>query len=85
MLDGYHYERRPPLRCPLVALGGNDDPDVSRADLVAWREETSGRFTHHTFSGGHSYIRSEREAVTAVIANQLSVLISAMARWSAAR
>lgn len=85
MLEGYQYEHRSPLRCPITALGGNADPDVSRADLLAWREETSGRFTHHTFTGGHSYIRTEREAVTAVVANQLSVLIGVMARWSAAR
>jgi medium-chain acyl-[acyl-carrier-protein] hydrolase len=85
MLDRYVYERRAPLRCPIVALGGEADPDVPLGDLAAWRGETSGRFTQRTFSAGHSYLRNEREAVTAVIANQLSVLIGAMARWSAAR
>jgi surfactin synthase thioesterase subunit len=85
MLDGYRYETRSPLRCPIVAIGGDTDPDVSHHDLMAWRGETSGRFTHRTFTGARAYLRNEREAVTAVIANQLSVLASAMARVSAAR
>ena len=85
MLDGYRYERRSPLRCPIVALGGDADPEVSRDDLSAWRAETSGRFSHHGFTGGHAFLRNEREAVTAAVANQLSVVIGAMTRWSAAR
>ena len=85
MLDGYRYEPRSPLRCPVVALAGDADPDVPRAALDAWRRETAGRFSSRTFTGGHAYLRHEREAVTAAIANQLSVLISARERWSVVR
>jgi surfactin synthase thioesterase subunit len=83
MLDGYAYEPGTRLRCPIVAFG--NEPGASGTDMTAWREETSGRFSLRTFTGDASYLQREREAVTAIIANQLSVLVSAMARWSAAR
>ena len=85
MLDGYVYQPGAPLRCPIVACGGASDPDVSRNDQVAWRAETSARFSLHVFAGDASYLQREREAVTALIANQLSVMASALARWSAVR
>lgn len=85
MLESYQYESRPPLMCPVVACGGAGDPHASRDDLEAWRHETRGRFSVHTFGRGHFYFQEEREAVTALIANQLSVLMSAMGRWTGAR
>ena len=50
--------------------------------MTAWRAETSARFSLHIFAGDASYLQREREAVTALIANQLSVMVSALARWS---
>jgi medium-chain acyl-[acyl-carrier-protein] hydrolase len=85
MLDGYTYQPGAPLRCPIVACGAVSDPDVSRNDLSAWRAETSARFSLHTLAGDASYLQREREAVTALIANQLSVMASALARWSVVR
>jgi medium-chain acyl-[acyl-carrier-protein] hydrolase len=80
MLENYRYEPGPPLPCPIVACGGSADPHASRLELEAWKSETKSRFGVHTFAGGHFYLHDEREAVTALIANQLSVLIGAMAR-----
>ena len=85
MLDGYIYQPGPPLRCPIVACGAASDPDVSRYDLSAWRAETSARFSLHTLADDASYLQRERETVTALIANQLSVMVSALARWSVVR
>ena len=85
MLDGYVYQPGAPLRCPIVACGAASDPDFSRNDQPAWRAETSARFSLHVFAGDASYLQREREAVTALIANQLSVMVSALARWSAVR
>jgi len=84
MLDGYRYHAGPPLRCPIVACCGAADSYASRADIEAWRSETTGRFSCHTFAGGHFYVQREQEAVTALVANQLSVMVSARARWAAA-
>ena len=85
MLDGYVYQPGTQLRCPIVACGAASDPDASRNDLSAWRAETSARFSLHILAGDATYLQREREAVTALIANQLSVMVSALARWSAIR
>jgi medium-chain acyl-[acyl-carrier-protein] hydrolase len=85
MLDGYACQPGAPLRCPIVACGAASDPDASRTELGAWRAETAARFSLHVFAGDASYLQREREAVTALIANQLSVMVSALARWSVVR
>ena len=85
MMDNYRYQSGAPLRCPIVACGGTADADVSRADLEAWKMETCGRFSLHTFPGGHAYLQREHEALTTLVANQLSVMVGALARWPAAR
>jgi surfactin synthase thioesterase subunit len=84
MIDGYRYQPAPPLRCPIVACCGAGDPYASRPETEAWRSETTARFSLHTFTGGHFYLQREQEAVTALVANQLSVMVSARARWAAA-
>jgi medium-chain acyl-[acyl-carrier-protein] hydrolase len=82
MLETYRYEPGAPLPCPIVACGGAADRHASRLELDAWRRETRSRFSLHTFGGGHFYLHDEREAVTTLLANQLTVLVGAMARWT---
>ena len=82
MLETYRYEPGAPLACPIVACGGSADRHASRLELDAWRRETRSRFSLHTFGGGHFYLHDEREAVTTLIANQLTVLVGAMTRWT---
>jgi medium-chain acyl-[acyl-carrier-protein] hydrolase len=85
MLESYRYEPATPLDCPIVACGGASDPHASRQELEAWRRQTRSRFSVHTFGGGHFYLQHEREAVTALVAAQLSVLLGAMSRWTTVR
>jgi medium-chain acyl-[acyl-carrier-protein] hydrolase len=85
MLEGYRNEAAAPLTCPIIACGGATDPHASRAELEAWKRETSNRFSVHLFSGGHFYLQQEHEALTALIANQLSVMVAALTRWAAIR
>ncbi|MFE9422257.1 thioesterase II family protein [Kitasatospora sp. NPDC006697] len=52
------YRPRPhrtPLRAPLSAFGGADDPWAPEELLEAWSKETSVDFRHHTLAGGHFY------------------------------
>jgi medium-chain acyl-[acyl-carrier-protein] hydrolase len=84
MLEGYRYEAAAPLACPIVALGGAADPHATLPELDAWRRETTGRFSVQMFEGGHFYVQQEREAVTALIANRLTVLVGALSRWAGA-
>jgi medium-chain acyl-[acyl-carrier-protein] hydrolase len=39
--DTYEYTEEAPLACPITALGGLQDFDVSRRTIEAWREQTS--------------------------------------------
>ena len=85
MADTYQYEGGAPLDCPIVACGSLADPFTSRADLEAWKVETRSRFSTQMFAGGYSYVQREQEALTAVISNQVSVMVGAMARWMGVR
>jgi surfactin synthase thioesterase subunit len=83
MMERYRYETAQPLRCPIVACDAMADPHVFRGDAEAWKRETTGRFSIQRFGGDRSYIHREREAVTALIGNHLSVIVGALARSAA--
>src|SRR5262249_2197855 len=54
----YRFEPGEPLSCPLTALGGLDDPEVSADDLHDWREQTSAVFMARRFPGDHFYLKT---------------------------
>jgi medium-chain acyl-[acyl-carrier-protein] hydrolase len=54
--ETYSYEEGQPLECPISAFGGIDDPDVSQANLAAWRAQTSRQFSLHMMEGDHFFI-----------------------------
>jgi medium-chain acyl-[acyl-carrier-protein] hydrolase len=80
MKENYRYEASQPLRCPIVACDALADPQAARTDIDGWRRETTGRFMTQRFGGDRSYIYRESEALTAIIGNHLSVMVSALAR-----
>jgi medium-chain acyl-[acyl-carrier-protein] hydrolase len=45
------------LDCPVLALGGEDDPEVSRDDLERFRVLGRGPFAVQMFPGGHFFVR----------------------------
>ncbi len=61
--ETYAYHSEPPLDCPISALGGEQDLEVSAYDLDAWREQTARKFQLHTFAGGHFFVQAERLAI----------------------
>jgi surfactin synthase thioesterase subunit len=70
-LEEYAHEPSSPVECPLVALGGRDDPLVTRDDLEAWREETSAAFGLRTFAGGHFYFTDRTAGFFDFLAEEL--------------
>ncbi len=54
--ETYSYSPRPALSLPLYALGGRDDPHVTRPQLEAWSAHTTGAFTSAQCEGGHFYL-----------------------------
>jgi len=72
VFETYEHAAGPALGLPLLALNGENDPHVSRAEALAWGEHTTGRFEAEFFPGGHFFIQSELGAVTARVAKFLT-------------
>ena len=68
VVDTYIYSPKPPLSCPITALGGLRDSGVLRADLEAWGELTSGPFSLRMFPGDHFFLHSDELRLLDVIA-----------------
>jgi medium-chain acyl-[acyl-carrier-protein] hydrolase len=72
--DTYEYAEEAPLPCPITALGGLQDSDVSRQKIEAWREQTSATFTLRMFPGNHFFIHSNEMLLLNLVATQLGLL-----------
>jgi len=72
-LETHVPRSREPLACPILAMGGSDDPLTPRSDLEEWRRHTSGELRVRMFPGGHFYLDACRDAVVAEIAGTLSL------------
>jgi surfactin synthase thioesterase subunit len=73
-LETHRPPRRPPLSCPISAFGGDADAITSRAELEAWRDESTGPFRLRVFSGGHFYLVPHRDEILADLAGALGAL-----------
>lgn len=60
-----------PLSCPLTVLGGLQDHLVSRSHLMAWRTQTTGRFTIRMFPGDHFFLKSAQLSLLQTIGQLL--------------
>jgi medium-chain acyl-[acyl-carrier-protein] hydrolase len=71
-VESYNYRPNEfSLDCPIIALGGSDDPRVSRERLEGWALHTNSTFRAQYFPGDHFFINTAREAVIAAIADEL--------------
>jgi surfactin synthase thioesterase subunit len=57
--------------CPVTAFGGDRDPLVSGADVVAWRRHSGGVFTEHTIEGGHLFVVTAGRRMCELVAEAL--------------
>ncbi|HSB01711.1 MAG TPA: alpha/beta fold hydrolase [Anaerolineales bacterium] len=71
-MESYVYTPEPPLPCPIRALGGCDDPRLSRKRLEDWCLQTSSSCKAEYFAGDHFFIHTAREAVIASITAELA-------------
>ncbi len=72
LCDTYQYRPEPPLNCHVMAFGGLDDADVSRAALQAWEEQSTHPSPVHLFPGDHFYLRDAEALVLQHIAQSLT-------------
>lgn len=71
IFETYVHTPDEPLAIPLLALGGTEDPRVSRDQTLAWQAHTTGRFEAEFFSGGHFFTQTQHATVTARVATFL--------------
>jgi medium-chain acyl-[acyl-carrier-protein] hydrolase len=60
------------LDCPVVAYVGTADPAVQYAEMLAWRDETTGEFSVRVFRGDHFYLKGVRPDVLNAIREDLA-------------
>jgi medium-chain acyl-[acyl-carrier-protein] hydrolase len=58
--ETYAYRAEDPLNCPISAFGGSQDRKISRADLIAWRDQTRSAFSLRMFPGDHFFLHTAR-------------------------
>jgi pyochelin biosynthesis protein PchC len=68
-VETYRYQGGPPLRCPVRALNGDADPQVTSDEAGDWVNHTTGGFTSRVFPGDHFYLNRHAAAVIAEIAD----------------
>ncbi|MEU1704727.1 hypothetical protein ABZ478_04895 [Streptomyces sp. NPDC005706] len=66
-VEPYRHVPGAPLDRPVVALTGDDDPQVTLDEAKAWSEHTVGGFPPEVYEGGHFHPDSHAAAVTAAI------------------
>lgn len=72
LIETYRYLAGPPLDCPITALGGTQDEEVSREDLQAWREQTtSAYFSLHMLPGDHFFLHSASSLLLKILSQEL--------------
>ncbi|MEU7281399.1 alpha/beta fold hydrolase [Streptomyces sp. NPDC045431] len=65
--ETYRWAVGPRLNCPVFALTGDADAQVTLDEARAWGEHTSGAFSLQVFPGGHFYLNAQAAQVMAAI------------------
>lgn len=55
LVDRYHFNAAAPLACPLLAVGGDCEPDFAPRQLRAWEDYSRHWLGARCFAGGHFY------------------------------
>lgn len=85
MIETYVHRPADPLRSPIAALVGADDPLVTPRDLDGWADMTSGGFAASVLPGGHFYLSRDDDMVLTEIFRLARTLSSVMPPVAAGR
>ncbi|MGA8428650.1 MAG: alpha/beta fold hydrolase [Candidatus Sulfotelmatobacter sp.] len=78
--ETYEYAQSNLLDCPIFVLHGDEDPETSRDEALAWRACTSSAFRIDTFHGGHFFLHAAKKSIVTLIKRELSALTQAGAQ-----
>lgn len=70
LVDTYKYAEEAPLECPIVALGGRGDQEVSPKALAQW-QSVAHKFTLQLYPGDHFYVLDHWASILQLISNVL--------------
>jgi medium-chain acyl-[acyl-carrier-protein] hydrolase len=56
--ENHRVRDEAPIDASILALGGIEDPHVTRTELELWQRRTTGSFACAQFEGGHFYLAS---------------------------
>jgi pyochelin biosynthesis protein PchC len=70
-LAAYRRPEGGPLSCPIVAMVGDQDHEVSTEEIEVWAAETNAGFELRIYPGGHFYLADQVVEVTAAIEGDL--------------
>jgi pyochelin biosynthetic protein PchC len=71
LAEHYRPTWKPPLACPIVAMRGDGDAEVSAEEISAWRELTAAAFHSVEMAGDHFFPVRDPSATVASITEAL--------------
>jgi medium-chain acyl-[acyl-carrier-protein] hydrolase len=74
--EAYRYRDGPQLDCPIVALAGVEEDDLSKDELDAWSVHTNRKFQSSRFPGDHFFIESSEQLVVEAIRKKIDRTLS---------
>jgi medium-chain acyl-[acyl-carrier-protein] hydrolase len=75
--EEYAFTPEEPLTVGISAFGGLGDVDVTREDVMAWQQHTTGRFRARMLPGDHFFINSQRDVVLEAVTRDLAEILNA--------
>jgi medium-chain acyl-[acyl-carrier-protein] hydrolase len=70
--ETYKIFDKPYVHCPILALGGNDDPLVNQSFLEQWRQYTTREFEVVMLAGGHMAFKENPQPLLDVVVSKLA-------------
>ncbi|MFD6325620.1 thioesterase II family protein [Streptomyces sp. NPDC058442] len=71
LIETYAANPEGPAPCPLTALVGAADTELTAEEAQGWEKWTTGPFQLLTFPGGHFYLSDQPEAVVEAVCRRL--------------
>lgn len=73
LVEEYVHQPGLPLSCAIVAMAGLADAEVTEAELVGWRQQTTVALSVRMFPGGHFYLQTAHGELMRILTEALMV------------